>query len=166
MDDILPINRIVELLDLENNKFIFEVSSDNPTKYLRKITKNVPNLPGLYLVFSEKRNDCAEKSHLYFILENLELELVYFGKAGGVTKDGKTLKQNLVGRINNVVNGDVPRALYWNAEMLENNENALIIYYQIFENPSQIEKGIYKFLDSNSLSYPRMNKKLGRKNTR
>lgn len=162
MDDILPINSIVDLLDV-GNKFIFEVGSDNPTKHLRKITKNVPNLPGLYLVFREKRNDFEEKSHLYFILENLELELVYFGKAGGVTKDGKTLKQNLIGRINNVVNGDVPRALYWNAEMLENSENALIIYYQIFENPSQIEKGIYNFLDLNSLSYPRMNKKLGRK---
>ena len=165
MDDILPIISIVDLLEV-GNKFIFEVGSDNPTKHLRKITKNVPNLPGLYLVFSEKRNDFEEKSHLYFILENWELELVYYGKAGGVTKDGKILKQNLVGRINNVVNGDVPRAIYWNNEMLENNENALIIYYQIFENPSQIEKGIYNFLDVNSLSYPRMNKKLGRKNTR
>jgi hypothetical protein len=155
-------DNLIELIDV-NNKFEFESGTENPTKLLRKKTKNVPNLPGLYLVFTDRKSNLAEKSHLYFTIEGLNLELLYFGKAGGITNGSKILKQNLVGRINNVVNGDMPRAKYWTEEMLKNNESRFVVYYILNDTPSNLEKEIYNYFDLNLLLYPRMNKKLGRK---
>jgi hypothetical protein len=166
MERVESLNQIIELFDFENKKFEFEVGDENPTKLLRRQTKNVPNLPGLYFVFSEKQSNDNLKSHLYFSLEGFDVELLYFGKAGGVTSNGKVLRQNLFGRINNVVNGDIPRAKYWNAEMIANNESKFIVYYVLHENPSSIEKVIYNYLDFKSLTYPRLNKKLGRRGTK
>jgi hypothetical protein len=163
MERLESLNQLIELFDFENRKFEFEVGNENPTKSLRQQTKNVPNMPGLYFVFSEKKSHNDLKSHLYFTLEQNEMELLYFGKAGGVTRNGKVLKQNLLGRINNVVNEDVPRARYWNAEMIENKESKFIVYFILNDNPSQIEKSIYNYFDLNKLPYPRLNKKLGRK---
>jgi hypothetical protein len=163
MERVESLNQIIELFDFENRKFEFEVGDENPTKLLRRQTKNVPNLPGLYFVFSEKKSHDSIKSHLYFSLEGIDVELLYFGKAGGVTSNGKVLKQNLFGRINNVVNGDIPRAKYWNAEMIENNESKFFVYYFITDIPFDTEKEIYRFFDNSNLTYPRMNKKLGRK---
>ena len=94
MERIESLNQIIELFDFEHRKFEFEVGDENPTKLLRLRTKNVPNLPGLYFVFSEKKSHNSLKSHLYFTLEENEVELLYFGKAGGVTSNSKVLKQN------------------------------------------------------------------------
>ncbi|MEY2921460.1 MAG: hypothetical protein RL108_69 [Bacteroidota bacterium] len=169
MENMVSTDEIVALITPCGKKFQYEIGEENPAKRLLEVTKEVPDEPGLYLVFSEKKIDLKEKSHLYFLIEGLDVELLYFGKAGGVSNTGSTFTQGLKGRINNVISDssrnlkDVRRGIYWNLEMLDNNESRLIVYYALFENPIQLEKAVYQYLESNSLLYPRMNKKLGRK---
>ena len=151
-----------------NNYFEFYRDYDNPIKHLKNQTNSVPNCSGLYLVFSKKKSfEISE--HLNFEIENEIKELLYFGKAGGITKKGKVIKQGLNGRINNVVSDshrnlkDIKRANYWNVVMNDNDFDKLTIIYFIDDNPQEIEDVIYSFLDERNLRYPLMNKKRGRK---
>jgi hypothetical protein len=142
--------------------FEFSKSNSEPIKHLKNESINIPNDSGIYMVFClEDLN--KEDSHLKFEFNERRLTLVYFGKAGGYTKTGRKLSQGLNGRINNVVSNDVKRAIYWKKEMEANNLSKYLVYCLLDENPTIIENQIYDFLDRNSLSYPLMNKKRGKK---
>lgn len=154
-------NIIYSILSSDLN-FEFSQSFTEPIKHLKNVTENIPNDSGLYLVFClEELN--TQTSHLVFKSNNKKLTLLYFGKAGGHTKNGRKLRQGLNGRINNVVSNDVKRAVYWKKEMEANNISKYFVFCQLNENPTIIENEIYDFLDRNSLSYPLMNKKRGKK---
>jgi hypothetical protein len=148
------------------NYFEFNNNNENPVKYLKEQTKSVPNTAGLYLVFTKKNNN--EFKHLNFEIENDLHQLLYFGKAGGLTKKGKSIRQGLNGRINNVISDsklnlkDVKRAIYWERIMNEFKFNKLTIIYFEDKNPQELENKIYSFLDKEEKRYPLMNKKRGR----
>lgn len=148
-----------------NNFFEFIKNNENPIKHLKESTSSVPNLPGIYLVFCEDKNN---SNHLNFKISDKIFKLVYFGKAGGKTDSGKIIVQGLKSRINNVVSDsklgmkDVKRAKYWNQVMIENKMEKFHIIYFMHETPQQLENQIYDFLDNNNLEYPLMNKKRGR----
>lgn len=152
----------------KNNNFIFTKTKDDPTKHLNERTKSVPNVAGLYLVFC-RENLCSNDKHLIYNIEEIKHTLLYFGKAGGKTKSGKIINQGLNGRINNVVSDssrklkDIRRADYWNIFITENNIDNLYVFYFCHDEPAKIEDIIYNYLDDNSLMYPLMNKKRGRK---
>jgi len=157
------IQEIKNILETSNgNSFTFQFDALNPKKQLKINTVEVPNEAGLYSVFCEE-NLSIDNNHLLYEINGKYYTLLYFGKAGGITKSGKKTKQGLNGRINNVVSGDVPRAIYWTGVMKENQIKKFYVFYQIIENPSTTENKIYNFLDSNSKKYPLMNKKRGRK---
>lgn len=147
------------------NFFEFTKNIENPIKHLKDKTKLVPNLPGVYLVFSEGGNNT---NHLSFKISNKNHSLLYFGKAGGITNSGREIIQGLNSRINNVVSDsarglkDAKRAKYWNQIMLEFGVEKLYVVYQIHDAPQQLENIIYGYLDNNNLEYPLMNKKRGR----
>lgn len=148
-----------------NKYFEFELTEGNSVKKLKKATKLVPNLSGIYLVFSEGLN---ESTHLNFKISNKNYSLLYYGKAGGKTNSGRVIVQGLNSRINNVVSDtkrgmkDVKRAKYWNEIMLEFGIEKLYVVFHIHDAPQQLENIIYDYLDSNNLEYPLMNKKRGR----
>jgi|688.fasta_scaffold190383_2 cytoplasmic iron level regulating protein YaaA (DUF328/UPF0246 family) len=148
-----------------NKYFEFELSVSNSVKNLKKATKLVPNLSGIYLVFSE---GLSESNHLNFKISDKNYSLLYFGKAGGITNSGRVIIQGLNSRINNVVSDstrglkDVKRAKYWNELMLEFGIEKLYVFCNIHDNPQQLENIIYGYLDNNNLEYPLMNKKRGR----
>ena len=162
------INDIIE--SLGNNYFEFRFNSSNPVRHLKEQTALVPNTPGLYLVFRKIGNgeDFTNFSHLNYLIESEYYELLYFGKAGGLTKDGKYIVQGLNGRINNVVSDssrklkDIKRARYWNTIMNEFNFIEFRVIFSEQPNPQAFENIIYNFLDNNNLKYPLMNKKRGR----
>jgi hypothetical protein len=162
------INKIIESSD--NNSFEFIINMNNPIRHLKEQSQNVPNTPGLYLVFRKKitDEDYSKFSHLNYLIDGEYYELLYFGKAGGLTKKGKVIKQGLNGRINNVISDsirelkDIKRANYWNIIMNEFNISQLRIIYSEISNPQDFENRIYNFLDSNNLLYPLLNKKRGR----
>ncbi len=140
----------------------------NPILHLKEQSASVPNKPGLYLIFCS--NDFySENNHLKFEIDNMPYSLLYFGKAGGITQKGKLIKQGLNGRINNVTSDssrnfkDIKRAKYWNVIMGEFNIDNVLIFYSENNNPHLIEDEIYFYLDANSLKYPLLNKKRGRK---
>ena len=56
-------------------------------KTLKKITKNIPNTPGVYIIYNSKD------------------EIVYIGKAGTVNQDGTFKKQGLHKRLTNQNHG-------------------------------------------------------------
>jgi hypothetical protein len=147
------------------NFFEFTKNNENPVKHLKDNTKLVPNLPGVYLVFSKDKNN---SNHLNFKISNKNYSLLYFGKAGGITNSGRVIIQGLNSRINNVVSDsarglkDAKRAKYWNQIMLEFGIEKLYVVYQIHDAPQQLENIIYGYLDNNNLEYPLMNKKRGR----
>jgi len=147
------------------NFFEFTKNNENPIKHLKDKTKLVPNLPGVYLVFSEGGNNT---NHLNFKISNKNYSLLYFGKAGGITNSGRVIIQGLNSRINNVVSDsargikDSKRAKYWNQIMLEFDVEKIYVVYQIHDAPQQLENIIYGYLDNNNLEYPLMNKKRGR----
>ena len=156
---------------VENSKvncFEFNRTALNPVKHLKELTKLVPNVAGLYLVFCREDKLIDIEDHLNFVINNENYVLTYFGKAGGVTKDGRILKQGLNGRINNVVSDshrnlkDIKRATYWNLVMTEFNIDSFYVIYKLDDNPQFMEECIYSFLDDNNLGYPIMNKKRGR----
>ena len=95
-------------------------------------------------------------------------ELLYFGKAGGLTNKGRIIIQGLKGRINNVISDssrnlkDIKRANYWNIVMNDFNFIKFIIIYYEHDNPQVVENTIYNFLDESNLKYPLMNKRRGR----
>jgi cytoplasmic iron level regulating protein YaaA (DUF328/UPF0246 family) len=148
-----------------NKYFEFELTEGNSVKKLKKAAKLVPNLSGIYLVFSEGLN---ESTHLNFKISNKNYSLLYFGKAGGITNSGRVIIQGLNSRINNVVSDstrgmkDVKRAKYWNDIMLEFGIEKLHVVCHIHDAPQQLENIIYDYLDRNNLQYPLMNKKRGR----
>jgi hypothetical protein len=161
------INKIID--NKGNNYFEFYCNSNNPVMHLKEQTKSVPNRSGLYLVFSkintESFKNCA---HLNYEIELEWNELLYFGKAGGLTNKGRNIIQGLNGRINNVISDssrnlkDIRRANYWNIVMNDFNFEKFTIIYIEHKNPQEIENFIYNFLDENNRKYPLMNKRRGR----
>ena len=153
-----------------NNSFEFYCNENNPVNHLREQTNEVPNSSGIYLVFSKKRYDefCENCAHLNYEIELEWNELVYFGKAGGVTKNGKIIRQGLKGRINNVISDssrslrDIKRANYWNIVMNEFHFEKFTIIYFEHEYPQTLENIIYNFLDERNWKYPVLNKRRGR----
>jgi hypothetical protein len=162
------INDIIELNS--NNYFEFTNNTNNPVVHLKEQTQFVPNTPGLYLVFRENNLNVNQPSisHLNYLIQGEKYELLYFGKAGGLTQKGKVIKQGLKGRINNVISDsfrdlkDIKRANYWSIIMNEFNINQLRIIYSEVSNPQDFENIIYNYLDNNNLKYPLLNKKRGR----
>jgi hypothetical protein len=122
------------------------------------------------LVFSRKRKDEFSEncSHLNYKIDLEWHELVYFGKAGGVFKDGKPISQGLNGRINNVISDssrnlkDIKRANYWNIVMNDHHFEKFTVIYFEHDNPQDIENTIYNFLGEGNKKYALMNKKRGR----
>ena len=153
-----------------NNYFEFNCNENNPVNHLREQTNAVPNSSGLYLVFSKRRNEefCENCAHLNYQIVLEWNELVYFGKAGGVTGNGKVIRQGLKGRINNVISDrsrnlkDIRRAYYWNIVMNEFDFEKFTIIYFEHENPQDLENIIYNFLDDGDYKYPLLNKRRGR----
>ena len=160
------INNILLLNDLVI--FDFQLSNYNPIHILKNQTRNIANDAGLYLVFC-KEDINPEEKHLLYNINDIKYTLVYFGKAGGITKSGKKLVQGLNGRINNVISDssrnlkDVKRGEYWKIVMEDNKISKLYIFCLKNENPTQIEDSIYE--DLGEKKYPLMNKKRGRRNT-
>ena len=152
----------LSLISLQN-KFVFNANHENPVKHLKEVSANVPETNGLYYVFA-KANP-SSPFHLVFALDNQQYELIYFGIAGGVTKNGKEGKQKLKSRINNVVgSSSIKRAKYWQQEMYKQQIEEFIVFYSIHPNPQEEEASYYTYLNSNSLIYPLLNKKRGRPN--
>lgn len=153
-----------------NNSFEFYCNENNPVTHLREQSSAVPDSSGLYLVFAQKRNYefCENCAHLNYEIELAMNELVYFGKAGGVTRNGRMITQGLKGRINNVISDssrnlrDIKRANYWNIVMNEFDFEKFIIIFFEHENPQDLENIIYNFLAEGNLKYPLMNKMRGR----
>ena len=162
------INNIIE--SRGTNYFDFRINSANPVRHLKERTAMVPNTPGLYLVYRKIGNeeDLNKFSHLNYLIESEYYELLYFGKAGGLTKNGKDIVQGLNGRINNVVSDssrnlkDIKRAKYWNLIMNEFSFHEFRVIFSEQPNPQAFENIIYNFLYNNNLKYPLMNKKRGR----
>jgi len=145
------------------NKFVFNANHENPVKHLKEVSANVPETDGLYYVFAKA--NLSSPNHLVFDLDKQQYELIYFGIAGGVTKNGKEGKQKLKGRINNVVgSSSIKRAKYWQQEMHKQQIEEFIVFYAIHQNPQLEEASYYTFLNSNGLIYPLFNKKRGRPN--
>jgi hypothetical protein len=150
------------------HNFYFKRNSDSPIQHLKEQTVFVPDSAGLYLVFCPYSFNQVE-DHLKFTINGELYSLLYFGKAGGITKRGKMIKQGLKGRLNNVTSDsqrnliDVKRAIYWNLIMREFNIDNMLIFYKENDNPQLLEEEIYSFLDNNGLNYPLLNKKRGRK---
>jgi hypothetical protein len=162
------INNIIQTRG--NNYFDFRSNSTNPVRHLKEQTASVPNTPGLYLVFRKvgKEEGVTDFSHLNYLIESEYYELLYFGKAGGLTKNGKYIVQGLNGRINNVVSDssrnlkDIKRAEYWSLIMKEFNYDELRMIFSEQADPQDSENIIYNFIDKGTLEYPLMNKKRGR----
>jgi hypothetical protein len=158
---------IKRILDEKSGYFYFTKCKD-AIRSLKNSTSDVPNQAGIYLVFSQLIID-KNKSHLHYQINDTQHELIYFGKAGGVTKSGRLIKQGLNGRINNVTSDSsrgfkhIKRAIYWNSILEEYGMNKIYICYLLNPNPLIIEGEIYNFLNDNDLDYPLLNKKLGRK---
>ena len=161
-----------DILDLISNseKIVFEfyTGSNNPIEHLKLATKIVPNDSGIYLVFCENRF-LNSMVHLEYEIEGNLYSLMYFGKAGGITKTGKNISQGLNGRINNVISDskrnlkDIKRANYWETVTTEMGIEKLLIICLTHESPQEIENVLYSFLDKNELQYPVLNKRRGRK---
>jgi hypothetical protein len=151
-----------------DNYFEFHSNSDNPVGHLKEQTNSVPKGPGIYLVFTQKEDVCEKCAHLNYEIEGIRSELLYFGKAGGLTKNSGIIKQGLNGRINNVVSDssrnlrDIRRANYWNIVMNEFGFEIWTIIYHEHSNPQDIENTFYNFLDINNLKYPLLNKRRGK----
>jgi hypothetical protein len=156
------------LSDNKNHHFKFFSKHEKPTAHLKEVTKDLTNNSGLYLVFIEKNIYDKRDFHLNFDINNMLYSLIYFGKAGGISKSGKVITQGLRGRINNVISDstrglkDVKRAIYWNQVLIELNSESLDIFCIEHINPSEIEEKLYDFLDKSNLKYPILNKKRGR----
>ena len=161
-------NDILNLLAKQDKiHFEYESGSINPVKHLKEASKFVPDVPGVYLVFCRSQfYDCPD--HLKFEMDGVVNSLVYFGKAGGVTKNGKKINQGLYGRLNNVISDsnlnlkDIKRADYWQIITAKYGIEKLKIVCLLHENPQMFEETLYNFLNKNLLEYPLLNKKRGR----
>ncbi len=144
----------------QENRFVFERGYADPVSHLKEVTQSVPNLSGIYLVFAE--NLVPRDEHLRYVINGLDYELVYFGKAGGITSDGKQLNQGLRGRINNVVSNDERRAIFWDRRMSEIFCSRFLVIYTLSDQPQEFENELYNLLDNGGLKYPILNKRRGR----
>ncbi|GAB3323656.1 hypothetical protein GCM10027299_20090 [Larkinella ripae] len=153
---------IHNLLAESAGSFTFFSGNATPTIHLRDITREVPNSPGLYFVFVEGHHPTIG-DHLHFTFNSIDYTLYYFGKAGGITRDGRVIRQGLFQRINNVVNNDIPRAKYWDDFMQTRDIKQFNIKYILAgeDNPRDLEGNIYSLLNNNNLDYPIMNSRLG-----
>lgn len=151
-----------------NGDFIFKVEKlIGATKSLAIQSKSVPNVPGIYFLFSEAENLHGEHT---FKINGILYNLLYFGKAGQ-KKDGTLNKtQQLYNRINNVTSDstrglkDVKRGIYWETILKElNKEYFKIIWIETNINCVTDENAIYTSLKKNRIEYPYLNKVLGRK---
>lgn len=151
-----------------SGSFWFNAGEVKPTTALREATKGVPNSPGLYFVFAEGEPTPANQ-YLHFVFEGKSYILHYFGKAGGMNRQGEPFKQGLRGRINNVVKypeeglKDIKRATYWSMVMDKQHINKLLIRYVLTDTPQATEGMIYNVIASNKLQLPMMNRPLGRR---
>lgn len=85
----------------------------NPGGKLIQVSKDVPELPGIYYIIR---------------LSNNRIDLVYIGKSGTINQSGEFKDQLLKGRINNKSNG-VKRQQYFEQKISEENIDALDIYW-------------------------------------
>lgn len=149
--------------DSQKRRFDFSKGKSDPRKHLREASSVIKDCnAGLYLVLVQGYLKPAFE-HLVFDIDAEPHTLCYFGKAGGVRRDGTPIRQTLHGRINNVVAGDVPRALYWQQEMILLGVDKFIVFCRCHSRPLELEQQIYAHLNQNELEYPVMNKKLGRR---
>lgn len=160
----------IQVILYSGNTFTFKndaLKTASPTRYLKAQTSQVPNEEGMYTVFSSKVLNPNEK-HFQFNIKGQSLELVYFGKAGGFNSKGGIIKQGLHGRINNVVSDssrrhkDMARAKYWKFIMDELDIPVFHVFYLPMKNAKAHEDTIYQYLNVNQLTYPILNKQLGR----
>jgi len=82
---------------------------------LSEQSKDVPNLPGVYLVYRLARG---------------KIDIVYIGKSGTIQQDGKPKDQGLRKRLNNTHQG-LNRQEYFNTKIEEENIEALDIYWYV-----------------------------------
>lgn len=80
---------------------------------LKGVSKDVPDMPGVYYLLR---------------LAKGKIDLVYIGKSGTISQDGKCKDQLLQGRINNKHNGR-KRQQFFEEKMMEENIDALDIYW-------------------------------------
>ena len=155
---------ITSLIEESNyNHFDFKSGQNDPTKHLKSASLDVPDVDGIYFVFTPRKDVTECDGHLNFDLDNRKLKLIYFGIAGGIAKSGKIGNQKLKGRINNVVGASsIKRAKYWDAFMTSNGIEEFKIYYCPLAQPQNFEKSFYQYLDTNKLIYPALNKRRGR----
>ena len=92
-----------------NGHFFFK-----PGDNLREVSKDVPNLPGVY----------------YFIrLSHSKVELVYIGKSGSIEQSGEFKKQGLRGRLNNKQEKDIKRQDFFDVKCETENIDAIDVYW-------------------------------------
>lgn len=158
---------LVELIENSEKKgcFIFQVENNDPVKSLKRQSENVPDESGMYFVFSENEK---EDNPYPFIIDNKPFELLYFGKAGQKL-NGKRFKQQLQGRINNVVSDssrrikDKKRGNYWDLILNELGKTELFIIWIISQkNCAEDENNLYAIIKSQNFDLPFLNKKRGR----
>jgi len=134
------------------NHFLFKVT-DNLTEVC-----NAPsNKSGIYLVYA---------------LGNGKVDLIYIGRSGKVTKDGKMFvrKTGLGGIKDRLINGyqfgKIPRRKSWPIQMLSESIEALDIYWYITHNsdcldcPRVLEKALLKKYENIYGRLPRWNKEI------
>lgn len=99
-------------LDKYKNKGHFFYRKDD---LLSEQSKDVPDLPGVYLVFR---------------LAGGKIDIVYIGKSGTIQQNGKSKDQGLRERLNNTHQG-LNRQDYFNTKIEEENIEALDIYWYV-----------------------------------
>ncbi len=127
-----------ELKKYKNNGHFFFTSD----KELKDVCNVPENSSGIYLVYE---------------LKNGNVELVYVGSSGKVQNDGR-IKHRSGGMFDRIVNGfqfgKIPRRKSWKQKLIEENIDALDIYWyetvntEIFDIPCFVEALILqKYLD-------------------
>jgi hypothetical protein len=98
-----------ELKKYKNNGHFFF----SPGQNLKEVSKNVPDLPGVYYIMRLSRG---------------KIDLVYIGKSGTMVQKGDFKSQLLRGRINNEQEG-LRRQDYFEQKCKQENIEALDIYW-------------------------------------
>lgn len=111
----------------KNNGHFFFTKED----LLSEQSKEVPDLPGVYLVYRLARG---------------KIDLVYIGKSGPIQQNGKPKDQGLRKRLNYTHQGS-NRQEYFNKKIEEENIDALDIYWYVtFDNAHRDLPGFVKGL--------------------
>ena len=156
---------IIDLITINNNQnFIFNKCLDIvAVSELKERTRNVPNVDGIYFVFTTLIANRNVQKHLIYKINNNSYEFIYFGIAGGLKANGKEGDQKLKRRINNVVgNNSIKRAIKWNVVLKENSFTSFTVFYCLLKEPKSFEDKIYSYLKKEILKYPLLNQKRGR----